>query len=134
MSGDELHNLRLGRLKDLLLHARKHVPFYQKRFAEAGFDPEKLKGFEDLDRMPLLTKQDIQNNREQLISNFYHRSQLIENRTGGSTGSPLRFYHHRDRLDSRQQDRRRLCDTTYGPATESAARQQFCGGINLIFL
>jgi len=26
----------------------------------------------------------------------------VENRTGGSTGSPLVFYHHQERLDSRQ--------------------------------
>jgi phenylacetate-CoA ligase len=97
-----LHNLRLGSLLKLLDHAARYVPFYQKRFAESGFDINTVKDFDDLKRLPILTKQDIQENREELISTLYPRSALMENRTGGSTGSPLVFYHHKDRWDSRQ--------------------------------
>jgi phenylacetate-CoA ligase len=99
---EKLHDLRLGALLQLLDHAARYVPFYQKRFAAAGFDPQMVKDFDDLKKLPILTKQDIQENREELISTFYERGELVENRTGGSTGSPLIFYHHRERLDTRQ--------------------------------
>jgi phenylacetate-CoA ligase len=99
---EKLHDLRLGALLQLLDHAARYVPFYQKRFADAGFDPQMVKDFDDLKKLPVLTKQDIQENREALISIRYPKADLVENRTGGSTGSPLVFYHHKERLDSRQ--------------------------------
>lgn len=101
-TSEKLHDLRLGALLQLLDHASRHVPFYQKRFAESGFNLNSVKDFDDLKRLPILTKKDIQEHRENLISRFFDRSDLVENRTGGSTGSPLIFYHHQDRLDSRQ--------------------------------
>jgi phenylacetate-CoA ligase len=99
---ERLHDLRLGALLQLLDHAVRYVPFYQKRFAEAGFDPLLVKDFDDLKKLPILTKRDIQEHKKELISTFYDPDELVENRTGGSTGSPLVFYHHQDRLDSRQ--------------------------------
>jgi len=99
---EKLHDLRLGALLKLLDHATRYVPFYQKRFADAGFDINTVKDFDDLKRLPILTKRDIQEHRKELISTFYSPDDLVENRTGGSTGSPLVFYHHKERLDSRQ--------------------------------
>jgi phenylacetate-CoA ligase len=99
---DLLHDLRLGALRKLLDHAARYVPFYQKRFADAGFDISTVKDFDDLKRLPILTKRDIQEHRKELISTFFSPDDLVENHTGGSTGSPLVFYHHKERLDSRQ--------------------------------
>jgi phenylacetate-CoA ligase len=102
MSADELEAVRIERLKDILEHAGGHVPFYQRRFAEIGFDPVTVKDFSDLHRIPVLSKKDIQDYREDLISTAYKRQDLIANRTGGSTGSPLQFYHDKQRWDIRQ--------------------------------
>lgn len=92
-SPDRLHELRLRRLREVLIHASRNVPFYQRRFREAGFNPESVKDFSDLKGLPVLSKRDIQNHREELISRAFTRADLTENRTGGSTGSPLVFYH-----------------------------------------
>jgi phenylacetate-CoA ligase len=99
---DLLCNMRFGLLLKLLDHAARYVPFYQKRFAEAGFDINMVKDFDDLKRLPILTKRDIQEHRKELISTLYSPDDLVENRTGGSTGSPLVFYLRKERLDSRQ--------------------------------
>jgi phenylacetate-CoA ligase len=101
-SADELHGLQLGRLQELLRHAGKYVPFYQRRFAETGFDPSALKDFGDLEKLPILTRSDAQERRKELISTFFRRADLQENRTGGSTGTPVVFYHDRSRRSSRQ--------------------------------
>lgn len=101
-SPEELHFLRLERLKAMLRHTEHYVPFYKRRFAAAGFNSKDFKDFDDLCRLPILTKTDIQQHREEMISSYYKKEDLVENRTGGSTGSPLIFYHNKERLDSRQ--------------------------------
>ncbi len=102
LSRDHLRDLRLRRLREVLLHADHHVAFFRDRFRAAGFDPATLRDFDDLAVIPPLTKADIQANRERLISNQFQRSDLIENRTGGSTGAPIVFYHERERWEQRQ--------------------------------
>ncbi len=102
MSADELNSIRIERLRDILEHAAEFVPFYKRRFAESGFSPAAVTDFSDLQKIPVLTKKDIQENRETLISTAYKRQDLIANRTGGSTGSPLQFYHDKLRWDVRQ--------------------------------
>lgn len=102
MSADELHAIRLERIRDILGHAGEFVPFYRERFAAAGFNPATVTDFSDLQKIPVLTKKDIQENRDSLISTAYKRQDLIANRTGGSTGSPLQFFHDKQRWDVRQ--------------------------------
>ncbi len=102
MSADELHAIRIERLREILLHAAEFVPFYRERFAAAGFNPAAVSDFSDLQQVPILTKKDIQENRDRLISTAYKRQDLIANRTGGSTGSPLQFFHDKQRWDVRQ--------------------------------
>jgi phenylacetate-CoA ligase len=101
-SAEELHLLRLDRLRAILRHAEYYVPFYKRRFAAVGFNIKDFKDFGDLQQLPILTKADIQQHRDELISSYYERKDIVENRTGGSTGSPLVFYHNKERLDSRQ--------------------------------
>lgn len=102
LSRDQLQELRLRRLREVLLHADRHVAFYRDRFRAAGFDPARLRDFDDLAVIPPLTKADIQANRERMRSDHFDRAQLIENRTGGSTGAPIVFYHEKDRWEQRQ--------------------------------
>lgn len=102
LSADELHSLRVSRLREMLDHAARYVPFYRKRFSDAGVGVAEFQDFCDLKRIPILTRRDLQDHLEELISTYFRREDLQENRTGGSTGTPVVFYHHRDRLESRQ--------------------------------
>jgi phenylacetate-CoA ligase len=102
LSAEEIRNLQLERLKKLMVHAYKNCPFYTKRFDEAGFKPEKMHSLEDILIIPVLTKKDIQRNKETIKDKNFGKDMLIPNKTGGSTGSPLHFYLDADRLFSRQ--------------------------------
>lgn len=102
LSRDQLQELRLRRLREVLLHADRHVAFYRDRFRAAGFDPTNVRDFDDLAVIPPLSKADIQANGERLLSGHFQRLQLIENRTGGSTGAPIVFYHEQERWEQRQ--------------------------------
>ncbi len=98
---ERLEQMRLERLRALLRHAAAHCPFYTARFAESGFDPERVQSFGDLVGIPLLTKDDIRNHRDEMVATNVPRSQLVPNKTGGSTGQPLHFYMDRERQSSR---------------------------------
>ena len=98
---EKLSELRLDRLKRLLIHAGTNCPFYTRRFAECGFTPSKVQDFGDLAVIPLLTKDDIRNHREELVAQNLPKNQLVPDKTGGSTGQPLNFYMDRERIYSR---------------------------------
>jgi len=86
MSSDERQAQQLARLQALLEHAWKTVPFYAERFRSCGFEPGDLRHLEDLARLPILTKHEVRNETERLVSSAYPRAALIRNSTSGSTG------------------------------------------------
>lgn len=95
-SRQELDRMRLEKLQALLVHARDHIPFYARRFAEAAFDPMRLSGFQDLEQLPLLTKAEIRKNLKEMLWKDCPGG-LFRYNTGGSSGEPLVFYFDRRR-------------------------------------
>ncbi|HRU64449.1 MAG TPA: phenylacetate--CoA ligase [Spirochaetota bacterium] len=59
MPEKKMKELQLERLKWSVRHAYDNVPFYKKKFDEAGFHPDQLKSLDDMRRIPFLTKQDM---------------------------------------------------------------------------
>ncbi|MFD5243713.1 phenylacetate--CoA ligase PaaK [Amycolatopsis sp. NPDC058340] len=59
---DELQALQLKRLQWTLRHAYDNVPFYTRKFDEAGVHPDDCKALEDLAKFPFTTKQDLRDN------------------------------------------------------------------------
>jgi len=91
---DEILALQTRELSRLLGHVWPHVPHYRKRFAEAGVTPADVRRFDDLAKLPLLT-------REQATADFEARKSsgpplpVIDKATSGTTGAPLIFaYDH----------------------------------------
>lgn len=90
-SQEKLQKFQLEQLRKMLFHAFNHVPFYQDRFQEVGFHPNDLNSTEDLLQLPILTRQDILQNKDRMIAKNYSPSLLI-NYSSGTTGTPLEFY------------------------------------------
>jgi phenylacetate-CoA ligase len=101
LSADELRHLQWTRLRALLRHAYQQCLFYRRRFEQAGLHPDDLRGLEDLRRLPVLGKRDIQEQVREMIARDWPQGDLIRNQTGGSTGTPITFYLGRDRKCSR---------------------------------
>lgn len=78
-------------VREATTYAFNHCPYYRTSFADAGF-PGTLTDWEAFRRLPILTKQDIRGNPEGLLSGAYRREELVEARTGGSTGTALTLY------------------------------------------
>jgi phenylacetate-CoA ligase len=61
-SRDEITALQLERLRWTLRHAYDNVPFYRRRFDEAGVHPEDCRELADLASYPFTVKQDFRDN------------------------------------------------------------------------
>jgi phenylacetate-CoA ligase len=77
-------------LRDLLVHASEHVPFYRRLFAEGGFDPRRVTSRDDLRDLPLLTRETVRERYEDLVDPAW-RGRNIRKQTSGTSGVPLRF-------------------------------------------
>ena len=58
---EEMEALQLRRLRDLCNRVYANVPFYRKRFDEAGITPADIKSLADLKLLPFTEKQDLRN-------------------------------------------------------------------------
>jgi len=79
-------------LEDLLRHAYRSVPFYRRRFDDVGACPEEIRGWEDFARLPVLTREEIQENAEELLEEGLDRSALVRRSTSGTSGRALTIY------------------------------------------
>lgn len=91
----QIESYQWERLRETLDHASRSCPFYRRRFDEAGFRPEGLQTLDDLQKCPLLTKQDVIENREAMVSTTQRKGLRLYTTTGGSTGVPVGFYLHK---------------------------------------
>ncbi len=62
MARHTLAALQLEALQAVLARTYLHVPFYRKRFDSGGIDPDEVRTLEDLRRLPLTTRADLQAN------------------------------------------------------------------------
>lgn len=93
LSADEIDALSWKRTRDLLQYAFIHVPYYRKRYTEAGCTPQDIKTPEDFGKLPVLTRQDLMDNFDSLLSDEATQNDVRLSTTGGSTGVPAKVYH-----------------------------------------
>lgn len=89
----ETRALQFDGLRRLVQHAYSHCEFYRSKYDAAGFDPRTLVEWTDVQRIPCITKQDIQNSLDSMISDNTVREELLRDMTGGSTGAPMVFFY-----------------------------------------
>jgi len=89
---ERIEALQSERLRRLIEHAYERVPYYRRIMDERDIRPSDIRSGEDLRKLPVLTRDLVRANFEELIARGYPRSKLHRGTTGGSTGSPLVFY------------------------------------------
>ena len=89
-SPEEKRDFIFQRVRRVAEIAAREVPFYRDFYAENGFDVAELRSFEDLGKIPIVTKALLQEYE------LEKRSRKIAGRsatfTGGSSGEPFLFY------------------------------------------
>ena len=91
-SPEQIADIQFERLRQILNYAGDHSRFYRQRFKGCGFQPGDLKSLDDLMKLPVLTKDDIRQNQQDIISDEYTPANMLYKRTGGSTSVPLKLY------------------------------------------
>lgn len=91
LSEKDLYDLQSKKLRLLVEHCYNNVPYYKKVFDDLGLTPDDIQSREDLSKIPILTKQIIKENFDDLISLDAGSRQMFDGSTGGSTGTPMRF-------------------------------------------
>ncbi|MFH1754141.1 MAG: hypothetical protein ABIA59_00415 [Candidatus Latescibacterota bacterium] len=93
MSPDELHDWRLEKLRAVIKHAYDNVPLYQRKFNAQGVHPDDIREFDDISRLPFLSKDEVRSNFDLLTAQSAARYRPVLSKTSGSTGTPLQFYN-----------------------------------------
>jgi phenylacetate-CoA ligase len=83
---DVIRARQLDELRRLIDHACATVPYYRR----LGLRPGDIRTLADLHAVPMLTKQDIRDHFDDLLSEEYRGRSLHLKKTSGSTGVPLR--------------------------------------------
>ena len=91
-SEDVIRNTQWVKIREVIEFVAQNNSFYQKRFADAGLTATDMKSPNDITKLPILTKKDIRENSEFLISRGYEKADLMEAKTGGSTGVSLHVF------------------------------------------
>lgn len=94
----KLNELQNTRLQSLIKYAYENTKYYRRIFRERGLHYHDIKVVADLQKLPILTKNDIRQNFEDLLAKNNKVGKSILSATSGSTGEPLRYYTNKDAI------------------------------------
>ena len=90
LSRESILELQNRKLQRLITHAYNAVPYYRRYFDSNNLRPEEIKSSSDLIKLPIMTKQAIKDNLEELKSSNHKKLKRIT--SGGSTGETAVVY------------------------------------------
>ena len=88
MQRRELEELQLRRLKSVAEKVCNSVPFYHRKFQEAGVTPEDIKSLADISRLPTTRKQDLRDNYPFGLFAVPREEVVRVHASSGTTGKP----------------------------------------------
>ena len=97
-SKDEIQARQFDALRRLVAFAYDNVPFYRDRFEAVQVCPDDIKSPEDVQKLPVLRKKDLQENSSAMLSGAFPASRIYQDASGGSTGQPTIFFGDKDTL------------------------------------
>jgi phenylacetate-CoA ligase len=91
---DQIQALQNRRLRAIVRYAARHVPFYRDRFEAAGVDPETVNGIQDLPRLPLTNKDEVQANYpDRMLAQPMRPDRYHVVTTSGTSGLVMNIAH-----------------------------------------
>jgi phenylacetate-CoA ligase len=95
-----LEQLQLKRLCETVQRVAAHVPFYQRKFAEAGVDPTDIRSLDDLRRLPFTTNADLRATYPRGLVATPPGELLRLHTSSGTTGKPKALFFSRNDVDN----------------------------------
>ena len=95
---EELKNYQNKKLSELIQHSYHNVTYYKELLDGLRLKPCDIKTTEDLQKLPILTKEIVRENVKngKLIFKNIKKKDMILNGSSGSTGEPLQYYITKD--------------------------------------
>lgn len=91
-SKERIATFQIEKLKETFHIAYAYTPYYHRLFDECGFNPDEFRYFDQIKKIPFLTKQLIQENIDSMVNINLNKKSLLYYTTGGSTGLPMGMY------------------------------------------
>ncbi|TET77407.1 MAG: phenylacetate--CoA ligase family protein [Candidatus Cloacimonadota bacterium] len=86
----ELEEIQRRKLKRIIKHAYENVPYYRKLFDSVGVKPEDIRTVEDLAKIPITTRKQIERlRRDEIIAKGINLAKCEKRTTTGSSAMPL---------------------------------------------
>jgi len=114
----KLDAIRDRRIRSIVSHAARTVPYYQELFARERIDARDIRGAADLDRLPLLDRDLVRSEPLLFVARTRAGRAAVPFLTSGSTGTPIEIRHDRHSL---------LANIAYGER-EREPVNKLCGG------
>jgi len=90
LGSSDLERMQILKLRKMLTFAYNNVPFYHEKLKKVGLKPDDIQTLDDLGKVPLTTKTDIQNTPlKNMVTGNVEVDKCVKNRTSGSTGISL---------------------------------------------
>ena len=97
---ERLRGFQWTELRALLGHAFAS-PYLQRKYRDVGVSgPDDIRNWDDFRRLPPLSREEINAHRSELCSTAYTGA-LLPHATGGSSGTPTRFFRTYESYDWR---------------------------------
>jgi phenylacetate-CoA ligase len=97
-----IRDLQEHRLRALVRHLYLHVPYYADVMQSRNLKPEDIRTLDDLEKLPLLSKNDVRGNLYfDLFADNHKKDEMLKISTSGSTGEPFVVYAERRQLEMR---------------------------------
>jgi phenylacetate-CoA ligase len=91
-----IERYQFRKVREMLLHAGEHVPYYRTLFRSVRFDPARFRSLADLKQIPLLDKEKIREDPVRFITDHRQTIHGYWKYTTGSTGTPLKLFLDRN--------------------------------------
>ena len=89
---ERILELQQSRLRKLMVHAYENTDFYRRRFDDAGFNPYTFRYPDQLEGIPVLTKDQIRENNRAMLAKNVRPDEVHTSQTGGTSGVKMIFY------------------------------------------
>ncbi len=80
------------KIRDLMNYVYTYVPYYTELFKKLKLHPTYFKTVDDLQKLPVMSKETVRDNQDRLLSTEFRKMSLQKSTTGGTTGSKLEIY------------------------------------------
>jgi phenylacetate-CoA ligase len=95
----QLKSIQKERIRKVVRYAYSNVPFYRKRFNEAGVKPESIRTLDDIAKIPFTVKTDLRDNYPLGILAVPERRLYCLHASSGTTGKPIVVSYTRGDLE-----------------------------------